>query len=54
MTNHKIIGNAGETIAQNYLQTQGCTITQRNYHSRFGEIDIIAESDDALLFIEVK
>lgn len=54
MTNHKIIGNAGETIAQNYLQTQGCTITQRNYHSRFGEIDIIAESDDSLLFIEVK
>ena len=54
MTNHKIIGNIGEEIAQNYLQRQGCKIIQRNYYSRFGEIDIIAEKDNILLFVEVK
>ncbi len=54
MTNHKMIGNIGEEIAQNYLQRQGCKIIQRNYYSRFGEIDIIAEKGSILLFIEVK
>lgn len=54
MTNHKVIGNIGEEIAQNYLIQQGCKILQKNYYSRFGEIDIIAEKENTLLFIEVK
>lgn len=54
MTNHKMIGNIGEEIACNYLQKQGCTILQQNVYSRFGEIDIIAEKENILLFIEVK
>lgn len=54
MTNHKTIGNIGEEVAQNYLQRQGCKIIERNYYSRFGEIDIIAEKENTLLFIEVK
>lgn len=54
MTNPKMIGNIGEEIAQNYLLRRGCRILHRNYYSRFGEIDIIAEHDATLLFIEVK
>lgn len=49
-----MIGNIGEEIACNYLQKQGCTILKQNVYSRFGEIDIIAEEEDTLLFIEVK
>ncbi len=55
MTTHKAIGQQGEIIAQNYLIAQGCTILHTNYHSRYGEIDIIAEDRaGVLLFIEVK
>lgn len=63
MTNSKSIGNRGESIAQNYLKKRGCKILQTNYHSRYGEIDIIAlemaspsspNTEETLLFIEVK
>lgn len=54
MTNHKMIGNIGEEIAQNYLLKHHCKILHRNYYSRFGEIDIIAEQDNTLIFVEVK
>ena len=60
MTNSKTRGNSGEKVAQNYLLKQGCQIIEHNYHSRYGEIDIIAleapnsHQERALLFIEVK
>lgn len=60
MTNSKKIGNYGEMVAKNYLINRGCHIIATNYHSRFGEIDIIATQKEAisgekiLLFIEVK
>ncbi|PWD82836.1 YraN family protein [Ignatzschineria cameli] len=60
MTNSKTRGYSGEKIAQNYLIKRGCKILAQNFHSRYGEIDIIAleatpnQQEKTLLFIEVK
>ncbi len=47
-------GFRGEDLAAEYLRKKGFIITERNYHSRFGEIDIIAENEEYILFVEVK
>ncbi len=47
-------GKNGERLAAEYLRERGFIITERNYHSRFGEIDIIAENEQYILFVEVK
>lgn len=47
-------GEAGELSAINYIKEKGYTIVERNYHSRYGEIDIIAKKDNVYVFIEVK
>lgn len=52
-TEKRITGNLGEDFAENYFKKQGFT-TQRNYHSRYGEIDLIAQNDEYILFVEVK
>ncbi len=49
-----LLGLKGEDKAQNFLIKQGFTIMERNFHSKFGEIDIIASKDEILHFIEVK
>ena len=52
-----IIKNSG-TVAEDkttvYLRKKGFYIAKRNFHSRYGEIDIIAENEDMVLFVEVK
>ncbi|NDJ27034.1 YraN family protein [Campylobacter sp. MIT 12-8780] len=47
-------GILGEDKACAYLKKQGFVILQRNFHSKFGELDIIAKKDEILHFIEVK
>ena len=47
-------GFAGEDLTAEYLKEKGFIITERNFHSRFGEIDIIAENEQYILFVEVK
>ena len=47
-------GNIGEEKAISFLEERGFCIIDRNYYSRFGEIDIIATKEDVLHFIEVK
>lgn len=47
-------GSVGESCAAEYLSKCGYRILERNYHSRFGEIDIIAENDQYIIFTEVK
>ncbi len=51
---NKSIGNKGEEIAARFLLSQGYKILQRNFKSKFGEIDIIAINHNVLVFIEVK
>lgn len=43
-----------EELAAEYLQKQGFQILQRNFSSRFGEIDLIAREGRYLVFVEVK
>ena len=43
-----------EQLAADYLERQGFQILQRNFHSRFGEIDLIASEGKYLVFVEVK
>lgn len=50
----KLIGNDGEKQAEKYLKKQGYKIIDRNYFSRFGEIDIIALHKNCTVFVEVK
>lgn len=47
-------GKEAESKASSYLETLGYRILERNFHSKFGEIDIIALKDGILHFFEVK
>lgn len=44
----------GESLAADYLTRIGYRVIIRNYHSPYGEIDLIAILQDELIFIEVK
>lgn len=47
-------GDWGEALAAEYLEARGCRIVEREWRCRFGEIDLIAEQEGTLLFVEVK
>ncbi len=49
-----IVGKKGEDMVARFLQREGYTLIKRNYQCRFGEIDIIAEKRNILVFVEVK
>ena len=48
------LGRWGEATAALYLERQGLSIVERGFRCRFGEIDIIAQNPDVLVFCEVK
>ncbi|MEM7257364.1 MAG: YraN family protein [Pseudomonadota bacterium] len=52
--NKRAEGEQHEAQAAQYLQSQGLTLLQSNYHSRFGEIDLIMRDAGALVFVEVR
>lgn len=55
LTQKRIFGDLGEKIAKEYLQKHDYKIIDQNYSKRWGEIDIIAESNEKeLVFIEIK
>jgi putative endonuclease len=47
-------GERGEALAVKHLKKAGYKIIETNYHTRLGEIDIIAEDKDTIVFVEVK
>lgn len=47
-------GRLGEDFAALFLEQNGYKITSRNFRTRLGEIDIIAEKDGIISFVEVK
>ncbi len=53
-SNNKSFGLKGEDLASEFLTQNGYDIIEKNFHSRFGEIDLIAIKNNTLVFIEVK
>ncbi len=47
-------GAKGEEFAADTLKKRGLKILCRNYYTRYGEIDIIAEDKDCIAFVEVR
>lgn len=47
-------GNRGEDLAVDFLRKKGYRILHRNFRFKRGEMDIIAEDDTMLVFVEVK
>lgn len=47
-------GKIGETIAADHLTRAGYKIVEKNFSTRFGEIDLIAAKGERLHFVEVK
>ena len=54
MLNRKVIGKNGEDRASDYLVGHGFKILNRNWRTKRGEIDIIAEKENIIVFVEVK
>jgi putative endonuclease len=48
------LGQRGETLACDELERRGYTIVERRFRTRFGEIDVIADDQGTLVFVEVK
>jgi putative endonuclease len=50
----KKTGDIGEALAAEYLRKQGYKIHETKYRRREGEIDIVAQDKDCLVFVEVR
>ena len=53
-TARSLTGARGERIARDYLESQGYDVLDTNYRCRWGEIDLVAQQDDTLVFVEVR
>lgn len=47
-------GRLGEELAAEFLTKKGMIVKERNFSTRFGEIDLICMDNDLLVFVEVK
>lgn len=54
MTEKSNIGKAGESFCAQFYIKNGYEVTAQNFHSIYGEIDVIAQNDDVIVFCEVK
>lgn len=54
MYHNQKIGNLGQRLAVKFLKSKGFRIIAENIYFRAGEIDILAEKDNVLSFVEVK
>jgi len=50
----QLIGTKGEELAAQILVSEGYLILGRNFRTAYGEIDIIAQKDTQIVFVEVK
>ena len=48
------LGARGEELAARHLEARGFEIVERNFRTRYGELDIVARDARALVFCEVK
>ena len=54
MSTTKNLGDQGEELAGDYLLAHGCTLLDRQWRCRYGELDLVAEGEGYLCFVEVK
>ncbi|MDO8827163.1 YraN family protein [Methylophaga sp.] len=54
MAEHLQSGKQAEQLACDYLLKQGLKLIQRNFHCRRGEIDLIMQDGQTLVFVEVR
>lgn len=54
MASRQVLGQLAETWACDYLQAQGFKLFTRNYCLRGGEIDLIGQEGEYLVFVEVR
>lgn len=54
MTEKRRIGNQGEAIAIQTLESKSYSIIERNWQCRYGELDIVAKLGETWVFCEVK
>jgi len=54
LTAIKQLGIHGEELVARKLITDGYNILERNYRKKYGEVDLIAQKDDVIIFVEVK
>jgi putative endonuclease len=54
MAEHNELGKMGENLVAAYLAEKGFHIRHRNWRYKKEELDIVAETDDYLVFVEVK
>ncbi|MGD8925887.1 MAG: YraN family protein [Thioalkalispiraceae bacterium] len=47
-------GQFAEQLACNFLKQQGLSVLNKNYHCRYGEIDLIMKQDSTIVFVEVR
>lgn len=51
---HLLLGQLGEDHAAAYLRSNGLHIIERNWRYRGGELDIVAQDRETIVFVEVK
>lgn len=54
MTDNIVLGQKGESLAQQHLEAQGLTVLAQNWRTGHAEVDIIAQEDNIIAFVEVK
>lgn len=54
ITTQRVFGNCGEEATCQWLINHGFAILARNYQTRCGEVDIIAQKAEVISFVEVK
>ena len=48
------LGRLGEELAAKHLRERGFVVRERNWRSPYGEMDIVAQDGDCLVFVEVR
>jgi putative endonuclease len=54
MTDRKALGDAGEQAAVELLERSGYRVLARNFRCPYGEVDVVAEREEVVAFVEVR
>ena len=54
MSKNKKIGNLGEEFAKDFYLKKGYDFIDKNWQKKYGEIDLICQKDNEIVFVEVK